>query len=111
MPSGHSIGSTRNTISVLIDCRFSAYTVYRRYGVAIPRDADAQARSAGRSIAQGRAGDLVFFAGAGGRGPITHVAIYAGAGNIIEAPNSASSVRIVPLRTQLAQFAAALRYL
>ena len=94
------------------DCSGLVYTVYRRFGLTLPRDADAQAR-AGRPVARGalRPGDLVFFAGPGGAGPITHVAIYAGAGRIVESPDSSSAVRVVPLAPRLDRLAAARRYL
>ncbi|WP_243754321.1 NlpC/P60 family protein [Labedaea rhizosphaerae] len=43
-------------------------------------------------------GDMVFYAGAGGKGHIHHVAMYIGNGQMIEAPQSGLNVRIVPMR-------------
>jgi cell wall-associated NlpC family hydrolase len=40
-------------------------------------------------------GDLIFY----GVHFVHHVAMYAGGGKMIEAPNSASRVRLVPIRT------------
>jgi gamma-D-glutamyl-L-lysine dipeptidyl-peptidase len=70
--------------------------VYRAHGITIPRDADAQF-AAGRavSLAQMLPGDLLFY-----EHPVVgHVAMYIGRGKMIEAPNSRSEVRIVPVRT------------
>ena len=94
------------------DCSGLTYAVYRRYGITLPRDADAQAR-AGRAVSLHALapGDLVFFAGPGGAGPISHVAIYAGGGRIVEAPDSSSAVRTVSLAPRLDRVAAARRYL
>jgi cell wall-associated NlpC family hydrolase len=49
-------------------------------------------------------GDLLFY-----EHPVVgHVAMYVGGGRMIEAPNSASEVRIVPIRT--AEFRGARRF-
>jgi cell wall-associated NlpC family hydrolase len=74
--------------------------------MTIPRDADPQFRD-GTPVAQNalRPGDLVFY---GSQRYVHHVAIYAGDGMMIEAPNSDSMVRLVPLRTT--EYAGARRY-
>ena len=61
--------------------------------MTIPRDADPQFRH-GTPVARDalRAGDLVFY---GTQKYVHHVAIYAGNGEMIEAPDSAHSVRVV----------------
>jgi cell wall-associated NlpC family hydrolase len=94
------------------DCSGLTYAVYRRFGITLPRDADAQAR-AGRAVSlQALApGHLVFFAGPGGHGTISHVAIYAGDGKIVESPASSSAVRTVSLASRLDRVAAVRRYL
>jgi cell wall-associated NlpC family hydrolase len=78
------------------DCSGLTWAVYRVHAITIPRDADAQF-AAGRpvSLAQALPGDLLFY-----EHPVVgHVAMYVGGGRMIESPNSASEVRIVPVRT------------
>ncbi|HEY1366079.1 MAG TPA: C40 family peptidase [Gaiellaceae bacterium] len=78
------------------DCSGIVWATYRRFGVTIPRDADPQFR-AGRPVAPNalRPGDLLFY---GTQSYVHHVAIYAGGGRMLEAPDSAHRVRIVPVR-------------
>jgi cell wall-associated NlpC family hydrolase len=78
------------------DCSGIVWSTYRRFGVTIPRDADPQFR-AGRPVAPNalRPGDLLFY---GTQSYVHHVAIYAGGGRMLEAPDSAHRVRIVPVR-------------
>ena len=78
------------------DCSGLTWAVYRAHGITIPRDADAQF-AAGRpvSLEQMQPGDLLFY-----EHPVVgHVAMYVGNGRMIEAPNSRSEVRVVPVRT------------
>jgi gamma-D-glutamyl-L-lysine dipeptidyl-peptidase len=78
------------------DCSGLTWAAYRVHGITIPRDADAQF-AAGRpvALADARPGDLLFY-----EHPVVgHVAMYLGDGQMIESPNSASEVRIVPVRT------------
>jgi cell wall-associated NlpC family hydrolase len=83
------------------DCSGLVWNLFHAVGVTVPRDADPQSRrGAAVSIAYLRPGDLLFY---GSPAYAHHVAIYAGAGRMIEAPDSAHSVRIVPVRrTELA---------
>ena len=85
-----------------MDCSGLTWAVYRAHGITIPRDADAQF-TAGRpvALADARPGDLLFY----GVDHVHHVAMFLGHGLMIEEPNSASVVRIVPVRT--ADFAGA----
>ncbi len=78
------------------DCSGLTWAVYRAHGITIPRDADAQF-AAGRPVSLARMlpGDLLFYE----RPVVGHVAMYIGGGRMIEAPNSRSEVRIVPVRT------------
>ena len=78
------------------DCSGLTWAVYRTHGITIPRDADAQfASGVPVSLAKMQPGDLLFY-----EHPVVgHVAMYIGGGKMIEAPNSASEVRIVPVRT------------
>jgi cell wall-associated NlpC family hydrolase len=78
------------------DCSGLTWAVYRAHGVTIPRDADAQF-AAGQPVplAQVKPGDLLFY-----EHPVVgHVAMAVGGGMMVEAPNSASEVRVVPIRT------------
>ena len=88
------------------DCSGLLHLVFKSHGVLIPRDADAQA-ARGRAVARAdlRPGDLVFY----GVRHVHHVALYVGAGKILEAPNSASRVRISAMRWN--DYAGARRYL
>jgi gamma-D-glutamyl-L-lysine dipeptidyl-peptidase len=78
------------------DCSGLTWAVYRAHGITIPRDADAQ-YDAGTPVplADAKPGDLIFY-----EGPRPgHVAMLVGGGQMIESPNSASEVRIVPVRS------------
>jgi len=78
------------------DCSGLTWAVYRAHGITIPRDADAQF-AAGTPVALSalRPGDLLFY-----EHPVVgHVSMALGGGMMIEAPNSRSEVRIVPIRT------------
>jgi cell wall-associated NlpC family hydrolase len=79
------------------DCSGLTWYAFRAAGVVIPRDADAQF-AAGKvvSLEDARPGDLVFY----GVKKVHHVALYLGKGRMIESPDSAHAVRIVPLRTR-----------
>jgi cell wall-associated NlpC family hydrolase len=71
------------------DCSGLVRFVYRRFGIRLPHSSWADL-SYGRSISRRslRAGDLVFFYGAG------HVGIYVGHGRFIDAPHTGARVRI-----------------
>jgi cell wall-associated NlpC family hydrolase len=78
------------------DCSGLTWAVYRAHGITIPRDADAQfAAGAPAALSKVQPGDLLFY-----ESPIVgHVSMAIGNGQMIEAPNSRSEVRIVPIRT------------
>ena len=79
-----------------MDCSGLTWAAYRVHGITIPRDADAQF-AAGRpvALAAARPGDLIFY----GVDHVHHVAMAVGHGEMIESPNSASTVHISPIRT------------
>jgi hypothetical protein len=78
------------------DCSGIIWDVYRAHGLTIPRDADPQ-RHHGTPVSRSdlRPGDLLFF---GSPGYAEHDAIYLGDDRMLEAPDSAHRVRIVPVR-------------
>lgn len=88
------------------DCSGFTYTIYRRFGISMPRDADRQALH-GTPVARShlRPGDLVFFSA---NGVVHHVGIYAGGGMMVESPRTGETIRIAPLRSG---YAGARRYL
>jgi gamma-D-glutamyl-L-lysine dipeptidyl-peptidase len=106
------------TSSFGFDCSGFTHTVYDLHGITIPRDAGAQ-RDGGRPVAKDglRPGDLIFYAGEGGTGPVHHVGMYLGDGYEIDAPaNSAtqeSPLEIVQVdrHRYASQYAGAVRYL
>jgi cell wall-associated NlpC family hydrolase len=78
------------------DCSGLTWAVYRVHGITIPRDADAQfAAGTPVPLAQVEPGDLLFYE----RPVVGHVAMAVGHGLMVESPNSASEVRVVPIRT------------
>lgn len=89
------------------DCSGLVWDVFRAHGMTIPRDADPQFRH-GRPVATSalRPGDLLFY---GTQSYVHHVAIYAGGGRMLEAPDSAHRLRLVPMRWR--ELAGARRYL
>ena len=86
-----------------IDCSGLTWLDYRVHGIRIPRDALPQSR-AGESVRAKLPGDLVFYASSG---RVHHVSMYLGDGQVIHAPHTGTTVRIVafsapPLRSEYA---------
>jgi gamma-D-glutamyl-L-lysine dipeptidyl-peptidase len=92
------------------DCSGFTYSVYRRYGITLARDADQQAVG-GTAVARAELapGDLVFFRGTS-TGSVSHVGLYVGSGNMIDAPHTGAGIRIEPV-SSFPYYAGARRYL
>ncbi|MCK1796313.1 NlpC/P60 family protein [Streptomyces sp. XM4193] len=75
------------------DCSGLTQWAYARAGVALPRTSQGQA-GVGRSVSpsQAQPGDLVIY-----RGDASHVAIYAGGGQVIHSPYPGAAVRYDPI--------------
>lgn len=75
------------------DCSGLMQWAYQKAGVSIPRTSQAQ-RSAGRQVplSQARPGDLVIY-----RSDASHVAMYAGNGQVVHAPRPGAQVRYDPV--------------
>ena len=75
------------------DCSGFTQSIYRLYGISIPRTSTSQA-AGGRSISRSqlKPGDLVFYKNGGST--ICHVAIYIGNGKIVHEANSRDDCKI-----------------
>jgi cell wall-associated NlpC family hydrolase len=73
---------------------------WQRGGVSLPHSSRLQYRTVAKiAYSQLRPGDLIFSASDPSRPEtIHHVAIYAGAGQMVEAPATGLKVRLVPVR-------------
>ena len=76
------------------DCSGLVWDVFHALGKTVPRDTGPQSHAGKPVTGALRPGDLVLYGS-----PATHVAIVAGNGMMIESPDSAHSVRLVPLRS------------
>jgi cell wall-associated NlpC family hydrolase len=82
------------------DCSGLTQYAYRRAGISIPRNSRAQYASLPKVDSDDlQPGDLVFWAtDPGNPGTIHHVAIYLGNGQIVEAPESGTVVKVSDMR-------------
>ena len=76
------------------DCSGFTQSVYRHFGINIPRDSRSQYASATKiSAAELKPGDLVFYASGSSPSSIYHVGIYTGNGTIVHNTHSGDYVR------------------
>lgn len=96
------------------DCSGIIYSVYKNHGILIPRDSFYQATK-GTSVSKKnlQPGDLVFFAGNGGKGKVYHVGLFVGDGKMLHAPHASSKVKIESMNAgnYKRNYAGAKRYL
>jgi cell wall-associated NlpC family hydrolase len=92
------------------DCSGFTYAVYHAYGRTLSRDAGQQAVH-GTPIARASLlpGDLIFFRDSPS-GPIGHVGMYTGNGNMIDSPQTGAAIRTEPV-SSYPNYAGARRYL
>lgn len=82
------------------DCSGLVMHVYSHFGISLDRTSNDQVNDGTAVAGDLQAGDLVFFEPSSD-GP-NHVAIYAGNGDMIEAPHTGACVQLVPLRSYCA---------
>ncbi len=75
-----------------VDCSGFTQSLYRSFGISIPRTSRAQATGGTRvSISNLKQGDLLFYSK---RGTINHVGVYIGNGKVISASSPSTGIRI-----------------
>ncbi|WP_433788078.1 NlpC/P60 family protein [Actinomycetospora sp. CA-101289] len=81
------------------DCSGLMIYAFAAVGKDLPHYSGYQAEAGPRvPLAERRPGDLLFWAEDDGAGAVHHVALYLGGDQMVEAPESGKTVRIVPLR-------------
>jgi len=83
------------------DCSGFTQSIFKHFGVKIPRTPAAQART-GKYVSwdQLQPGDLVFYSGNGGKS-VTHVALYIGGGQIIHASTPRGGIKLSPVNIMI----------
>lgn len=83
-----------------VDCSGLINLSFRTVGMIIPRDANEQHLKA-RPVAHVQPGDLIFLSERSNPKRIVHVMLYAGDGELIEAPGTGQAVRRIPVMARL----------
>ena len=79
-------------------CSGFVQSVYRNFGISLPRVAADQAQAGTRvSLEQLQTGDLIFYADGGA---IYHVVLYLGNGQVVHASSAATGIKISPVNWQ-----------
>ncbi|SEB89425.1 NlpC/P60 family protein [Nocardioides exalbidus] len=84
-----------------VDCSGLVQSVYRSFGIELPRLSADQARSGTpvASMADAKPGDLIAWDNSSRNVGADHIAIYIGNGQMIEAPRPGGHVQVVPVTT------------
>jgi len=96
------------------DCSGFTYSVYKQYGITLPRDSAVQATNGTAvSLSDLEPGDLLFYSHDKGKGNVHHVSMYIGDGLMIHSPNPKKTIEIVSidLAQYKSEFSGARRYL
>ena len=94
----------RRPPNTAVDCSGFTNLCYRTAGLSIPRDAHEQSlKATAIQPDQLKPGDLIFLADRENAEAITHVMLYAGEGQVLEAPGTGGRVRVISLNERLAQ--------
>ena len=83
-----------------VDCSGLVNLAYRTVGIAVPRDAHEQSLRA-KPVKTLQPGDLIFLSERGNPARIVHVMLFAGNGDVIEAPGTGEAVRRIALAKRL----------
>lgn len=77
------------------DCSGFVQSIYKKFGIALPRVAADQANAGTRiSVEEALPGDLIFYAE---NGSVYHVVMYIGNGKVVHASSSASGIKVSDL--------------
>lgn len=85
-----------------MDCSGLVQTVYKQFGIDLPRVSADQARQGTpvASLAQAKPGDLIAWDRSSRNHGADHIAIYAGNGKMIEAPRTGLDIRLVDVPSE-----------
>lgn len=85
-----------------MDCSGLVQTVYKQFGIDLPRVSADQARQGTpvASLAEAKPGDLIAWDRSSRNNGADHIAIYAGNGKMIEAPRTGLDIRLVDVPSE-----------
>jgi cell wall-associated NlpC family hydrolase len=96
--TGPTLGTAQGSGTVGFDCSAFVMSVFSSFGIQLPRTSQEQATKGTKvpNLGLAQAGDLLFFDYGG---PNSHVGIYIGGGQMIDAPDTGSKVSIQSVDT------------
>jgi hypothetical protein len=85
-----------------MDCSGLVQTVYKQFGIDLPRVSADQARQGTpvSSLAEAKPGDLIAWDNSSRNNGADHIAIYAGNGKMIEAPRTGLDIRLIDVPSE-----------